>query len=244
MKTRVFLAILLLTVVAILYCSDDPSENAEYQRKTRELKALSERFKAETGFEGTIEYDYDNMKLSSFRGGFTDIAFPATQDTTIIRQSFERVVDKMLPYISATRAQLKKSSMFSNLWGIGTRYQQFVNGYPIEGGGYMNVSYTPKQNRIDILNDIVDIKQVAILNTISEAAAFKIARTAFEQTEYCNELTPTWRSKTVIQYKSRQVNGKAQPYRLCWRVTFPGLSYYIDAETSEWFHEGYVINDL
>jgi len=244
MKTRVFLAILLLTVVAILYCSDDPSENTEYQRKTRELKALSDRFKAETGFEGTIENNPELMILSKFTGSFKDIDMKNVTDSLSTRIVFDDVLNKLLPFISAPKNQLEKYELRSSSGTTRIRYYQTVNGYSIEGLGFINIAYDKNRDLFTIMNVTVNVQQTTVTNIISEEAAFKIARTAFEQTEYCNELTPTWRSKTVIQYKSRQVNGKAQPYRLCWRVTFPGLSYYIDAETSEWFHEGYVINDL
>jgi len=59
MKTRLIMLCVLLAMFMIMYASEDPAEQEEYTRKSRELKNLSERFKSETGFGGTIEYNYE-----------------------------------------------------------------------------------------------------------------------------------------------------------------------------------------
>jgi len=74
MKTRAFIVLLLmLMTLSAIFASEDTNEQEEYFRKKQELDLLAERFKAETGFEGTIQYNYIRMTLSQFRGNFRDI---------------------------------------------------------------------------------------------------------------------------------------------------------------------------
>ncbi|PKN73266.1 MAG: hypothetical protein CVU50_02940, partial [Candidatus Cloacimonetes bacterium HGW-Cloacimonetes-3] len=236
MKTRViiFLLLMLMAFTAI-YASENPAENEVYVRKNRELKALSEKFKAETGFEGTFEYNYNTMKLSSYSGSFSDIQLPATQDTTSIRQTIERVVDKMLPHLSASRTQLTKTAIFTSMWGNGTRYMQVINGYPIEGGGYLNITYNQTQNRVDILDATVDIPQEPIGNMIKKEDAIRIY---YENVEVDEEIK--YKKVFMPKFRLRYCNvnkldiSKTPDYRLCW---VGGASRYlaIDAVTGKMY---------
>jgi len=171
MKTRLIMLCVLLAMFMIMYASEDPAEQEEYTRKSRELKNLSERFKSETGFGGTIEYNYETMRLQSFRGTFPGIPFPVTSDSTALRNSFEQVIEKMAPYLSASKIQLEKTPIHFNRWGDGTRYIQKVNGYTIEGGGYLNITYSIDQKRIDVLDETVYIPQQPVGKMISEEEA-------------------------------------------------------------------------
>ncbi len=244
MNTKLILAILLICMAGLLFGSENPADMDEMQRRSQELKALSERFKADKGFEGVIETNTEVMKLSHFRGNFKDIDMTGVSDTLAFRQVCNKIISKLLPYIGAKENQLDAGKISISSTSTRTRYQQRVNGYPIEGNGYLNIFYDFDRNRFTILNVTVDIASIPLSRTVTQEDAFKIARTAFEQTELCNDSTPPWRSKSVILYKSRIMNGEEQPYRLYWRITFPNVSYYVDAETSEWFQEGYVVNNM
>ncbi|PKN72678.1 MAG: hypothetical protein CVU50_05935 [Candidatus Cloacimonetes bacterium HGW-Cloacimonetes-3] len=226
-----------------IYHRENPAFSAEYQRKSRELKALSERFKADTGFVGIIDYNYNEMRLQSFDGVFSDIKIVAAEDTLALRPAFDTILTKLLPFSMAPRDQLVKSSIGRKGSAYATDYVQIANGYKVEGAGFISIRYFPETKKFSIGNSAVDIPQEPIGIIISEEAAFTIARTAFEQTGLCNEFTPIHRSRTVLLYKSRQLNGQYLPYKLYWRVSFPSISYYVDVETSEFFSERYVIND-
>ncbi|MDD4308847.1 MAG: hypothetical protein PHO32_00545, partial [Candidatus Cloacimonetes bacterium] len=246
MKTRVFIFLLLMMIMVIsaIYASEDPTENEEYFRKKQELGILADRFKAETAFRGDIETYPDQMKLARFTGNFDDIDMTNVRDSVAFRQVCTNVINKLLPYIGANSEQLVLGKINVDSDQIDTRYYQKVNGYQIESGGYLNIYYLYSHKRFGILNVTVDIPQESLGNIISKEEAFSIARSAFEQTEYCNENTPKHRSRTTIIYRNRVLNGKSQPYRLYWKVAFPGLLYYIDAVTSEYYTERYVVNDV
>ena len=104
------------------------------------------------------------------------------------------------------------------------------------------ITYDEGKNRFSISNGTVELPDVDVSVIIAEEQAFQIARSEFEKTELCNENTPPWRHKSHIQFSSRKIGDVQLPYRLYWRIVFPGRMYYIDAETGEWFAEGYVIN--
>jgi hypothetical protein len=244
MNTKIFIAILLLLMaISTIYASEDPTEQAEYLQKKQQLDLLAERFKAETGFKGDIETNFEHMKLSRFTGNFDDIDMTNVRDSVAFRQVCNTVISKLLPFIGAKSEQLTPGRINVDSHQIDTRYYQIVNGYKEESGGYLNIYYLCEQKRFGILNVTAEISSELLGKVISQEEAFRIARINFEQTEYCNKLTPESRSRTTILYKSRVVNGEAQPYRLCWRVVFPGLVYYIDAITSEFYTEKYVTND-
>ncbi|MCK9308777.1 MAG: hypothetical protein PHH43_01300 [Candidatus Cloacimonetes bacterium] len=229
MKTRVFVAILLLTVVAILYCSDDPSENAEYQRKTRELKALSERFKAETGFGGVIDGDINRKVLTSFDGIFKDIDMSGVRDSVAFRQACSTVITKLLPYIGAKENQLSQGYISKDYYSLGTRYTQRVNGYQIASGGYLNISYDFVRNRIFILNVTVDVPQRPVTINLSLEQAIEIVinthRIRYHETE--KALEPY--EEIDIKYS----NVGSSVYRLMYLITLEDVTYYVDACSGE-----------
>ena len=96
MKTKLILAILLICMAGLLFGSEIPADMDEMQRRTQELKALSERFKADKGFEGVIETNTEVMKLSHFRGNFKDIDMSGVSDTLAFRQVCNRIISKLL----------------------------------------------------------------------------------------------------------------------------------------------------
>jgi hypothetical protein len=244
MKTKLILAILLICMAGLLFGSADPAEMDEMQRRTQELKALSERFKADKGFEGVIETNSEVMKLSHFRGNFKDIDMSGVSDTLAFRQVCNRIINKLLPYIGAKENQLDAGKISISSTSIRTQYQQRVNGYPIEGAGRLVVSYEKGYNRLSILNVTVKVENELPPIHVNQETAIGIAREAYEKTQYCNELTPNWRHRSAIVYKARVVEGATHQYNLYWRITFPSVNYYIDVSTAEWFDERYIINDV
>jgi len=242
MKTKALVTMLLLLLCTMVFASEDAGDAAEHARKTRELNQLAERFKAETGFTGRINYGYERMRLGSFEGNFSGIHFSAEEDTIAFRQACESIVEKILPLSPANRMQLSMSRISKSVRGYTTDYNQQVGGYRVEGAGFIMITYDEGRKRFSIGDNTVELPVGGVSVNITEEQAFQIARTEFEKTELCNENTPPWRHKSHIQFSSRKIGDVQLPYRLYWRIVFPGRMYYIDAETGEWFAEGYVIN--
>jgi len=242
MKSYLFGVFLLLLMVVPLIGL--PYEQmVEYNQKQAVLDERAARFKAETGFEGELTYNYYDMKFMRYSGQFTTIQFPTAKDSTSYRQAFNSVLEIILPYISARRIQLIEADFRLSTWNNSITYRQLVNGYPIESCGRLIISYKLAQKRIVILDETVDIPLATYGDIISQEDAFNIAWNHFVKTEHFSEKTPKSRSKTSIIYRNRILNGNPQPYELCWKVAFPGILYYINANTSEFYTEGYVINE-
>ena len=114
MKKYLFcLFCLLLIVVTLIGLPYEQTE--EYIQKQAILNERAARFKAETGFEGDITYNYQYMKFSHIIGNFRDIVITAPQDTVYMKQVFDRVLAKVKPYISAQEGQLFKGKTLSNI---------------------------------------------------------------------------------------------------------------------------------
>ncbi|PKN72677.1 MAG: hypothetical protein CVU50_05930 [Candidatus Cloacimonetes bacterium HGW-Cloacimonetes-3] len=176
MKTRaiIFLLMMLMAFTAI-YASEDPTENEVHVRKTRELKNLSERFKAETGFTGEIQYNYEQMCLGVLEGKFSGITITSTADTTAYRTAFNMILDRVLPYSKATKSKLYMSKITS-IWGdIDTKYYQIANGYNIEGAGSIKIGYDSGRNRFVVSDSAVEIPQINANELITKDRAEEIA---------------------------------------------------------------------
>ncbi|MDD2227796.1 MAG: hypothetical protein PHY48_00105 [Candidatus Cloacimonetes bacterium] len=233
MKTRVFLAILLLVVVAILYCSDDPNENAEYQRKTRELKALSERFKAETGFEGDISYNLQKAKFSILHGTFYNIQLKDPQNEELAERALDQVMLTMSPFTSAREGQLFPLNIESNQSAVSKKWEQRVNGYGVYPGGYIRIAYNISTNEFVISDATADIPNTPIPINISKDDAKEIMINEYKKSEFYNGRIRGSSQEPSIGYHRISTVGDPTPYRLFWSMMFFQVSYSIDAETLE-----------
>lgn len=162
MNTKVLIAILLLLMaISAVYASEDPTEITEYLQKKQQLDQLAERFKAETGFKGDIETNFEHMKLSRFTGNFDDIDMTNVRDSVAFRQVCNTVISKLLPFIGAKSEQLTPERINIRPDYYAVVYKQMVNGYPIENGGALKITYLPSSNqrRFSILDESVDITE-------------------------------------------------------------------------------------
>jgi hypothetical protein len=238
---RIVLAIIILLLfISCIYADGLPSEEAERQAKEHQLEQVAVSFKSETGFRGEINYDTNRMCLGFFEGKFADIRITANADTTSFRAVFEQILDKVLPYTFAKREQLSKRRITNNLGIIQTDYIQQINGYRVEGLGSLIISYEIGRNSFSIGNATVELPDEPLGEIITEAEAYQIAFNLYKQTaSYDDKYLVT--SKKVIAYKSREVDGISQPYRLYWRISFPKISYFIDAITKDTFSEKHIV---
>jgi hypothetical protein len=246
MKTRVLLALLLMMMTfTAIYASEDPTDNEVYLQKTRELKALSERFKAETGFVGRIDYNYNEMRLQSFDGVFSDIKIVAAEDTLALRSSFDTILTKLLPFSMAPRDQLVKSHIGRRGSAYATDYVQIVNGYKVEGAGFISIRYFPDTEKFSIGICTVNVPNTPTQVNITKADAIRIYNNTVPDDELLRSFTyrnPRFR----LAYSDIHLYDfeKAPEYRLCW---VGGASRYlaIDAMTGQiYINELGVIHDL
>jgi len=106
---KVIMLILLVLIVVISLNANSNEDMQEYNRKWNIMQERAERFKQETGFEGTITQHFREngpMRFGSIGGNFSDIVVTAKEDTVIMKQIFEQVKAKIMPYVKAEEGQL------------------------------------------------------------------------------------------------------------------------------------------
>lgn len=237
---KIYLLVLFLALSCLIYADGNPAEQVEHREKLRLLDQLAEKFKAETGFRGEINYSAELDRLGVYEGKFSDIQITSDADTTAFRAVFEQILDKVLPYTFAKREQLSKRRITNNLGIIQTDYYQQINGYRVEGAGRLSIVYEVGRNSFRIGNGTVELPDESLGEIITEAEAYQIAFDLYKKSELYDKKYPA-RGKTSIFYSSREEDGVSQPYRLYWKVSFPYISYYVDALTKETFSQRNIV---
>jgi hypothetical protein len=183
MKKAVISFILALFLVSLGYAYDTP-ENSDHWEKVHQLNQLGEKFKAETGFTGTIDNDVNRMCLGYMEGRFSDISISADADTSAFRDVFEHILDKILPYTYAKPENLTMGNIGSQ-WGITrTRYYQQVGGFRVEGAGFIAITYESGRNGFSIGNGTVELPEEDTDPIITPEEAKQIALNSMNSEKY------------------------------------------------------------
>ena len=218
MKTKALMVIVLLLFCSAILASGNDSKAEEYWRKTQELNQMAERFKAETGFVGDITFKHQEMKCATLTGTFSGIEVTAPQDTTSMKQVFNQLVSRILQYISAREEELFMGKVVSNDLRTNVRFTQKVNGYDIEHGGYLNISYIKNLKRFTVIDNTVYIRTRFVVPTVSKDKARQIYHELVLQDEtiQSTSIPPSIR---LIYYDINHYNNELNPdYRLCWVI--------------------------
>ena len=232
-KTRVFVALLLLAICTAIYASEDIADPELYWRKTQEMNQMVERFKAETGFTGEVAHGLKTMRLHTYRGRFSDIPFTADADTTAFREACERIVEKLLPYSPAKRRQLSMCRI-SKQWGsFTTDYKQQVGGYQVEGSGFIMITYEAGRKHFSIGENTVDLPEGVSVPVLKYEDAVRI----YDQNVVYDEVFKRiHKGSPFLRLKFCNINWadptKKSEYRLCWTGSLT-KTIYIDAITGQ-----------
>jgi len=227
MKHITFMVIVLLLTIQSVYADGNPAEETDHWEKVRQMDQLAERFKAETGFTGNVNYNIDRMKLRAYEGKFTDIPFSADADTTAFRQACDRILDKILPYSYAKIGQLSMSRISRRTGYISTDYYQIVNGYCVEGSGFIVITYDVGRYRFDIGDNTVELSEERRVN-ISLTQAIEIAKEVYNPNYKLDKSIEFSDPKTELLYTKDPQNITDNSYRLNYKISFWGLAIYID----------------
>ena len=220
------LLFVLLLAISYGYAQTSPEETAKHWQKTLELNQLAERFKAETGFRGKMNYNFERMKLGSFEGNFTDIPFSTDADTTSFRQACNRIIDKILPYSYAKRSQLSMSRITKSGRGYTTDYIQSANGYRVEGSGFIMITYEDGRKHFSIGDNTVELPESVQINITREDAINR----ALEY--HKNKVNPP--EHKLVPYvieDLRFCNPDEAGYALKYIIYLGDLVYYVDSST-------------
>lgn len=214
-KYLCYVFLLLLMVLPVMATPYEQKE--EYKQKQAILNERAARFKAETGFEGTISFNHQYMSFSRLSGSFKDIVVSAPQDTVFMRQVFEQVVSKVLPYIPASEGQLFIGNIMSNQWSTGVRYLQKVNGYNIENAGLLTVSYSNTLKTIAIMDNTVEVASF-VVPTVSSERAMHLYHSCISQDDVSplSKIPPTIK---LVYFNINLYSKNSNPdFRLCWVI--------------------------
>ncbi len=168
---------------SLIRASEDPTETDHWE-KVRQLDQLAERFKAETGFRGSIEHSTTTMRLHVYQGNFPGISFTADGDTTAFRQACEGIISKVLPNSRASSNQLSVSRISKSGRGYTTKYYQQVNGYRVEVAGYIKITFEDGRKYFAIGDNTVELPSSIEDTVISQEKAEQIALKDMNDSKY------------------------------------------------------------
>ncbi len=215
----------------------------EYRQKRAILNERAARFRAETGFEGSISFDFQNMKFSDISGSFRDLVVTAPQDTVNMSNVFDRVFTKVNPFITAQNGHFIKGSTTWNGNISLVRYEQVVNGYKVSGAGFITISYWSNTNRVTILDCTVDLPEVSAPINITLDQAIRIAIQRYDPNyNYIPDNVLSHPRSRLVYCQIPDDEGTAI-YRLCYMISFWGLTLYIDPSSGEIVHTRTLIID-
>lgn len=209
------------TLMAVPY-----EQTEEYRQKQAILNERAAKFKAETGFEGSITYNHQYAKFSNITGNFRDIEITAPQDSVSMRQVFDQVVLRMRPYLSAQVNQLYSGGVSCHDMGSRVIYRQIVNGYKIENGwGLLKLSYSNASKKLNILDNTAVISSETVPINISLEKAIKLAQD--EISIGANEMPYNPRIAYTLSGDSTDPR-----HYLCYILIFWGKSVCVDVSDS------------
>jgi len=225
MQKHIVLMILILCVVSTLMAV--PYERTEeYRQKQAILNERATKFKAETGFTGSITYNHQYMRFSQISGSFKGIDVTAFQDSVHMREIFTQVLAKVSPYIASRQDQLVRAKVVSNEFGTSTIYRQLVNGYKVEGGiGFLKMSFNSSTRKMTIIDDTASIRSDVVPINLSLNEALELVRVKIYNG---NEQTPY---NPRIAYTLVDVNG-GHEFFLCYILDFWDYTVCVDVSDS------------
>jgi len=232
-RMKKFLSILVLVLLCI-YLIADEFEKTEQPRFTEEqMDAKAAQFKAETGFQGQIEYNLEKGVFMKIIGEFPNIS---VHDTISARSATLSICDMLLPYLKAEREQLKIVRNYQDIMGFIVSLDQEINGYAIEPHAGMTIDFRKKNfSFIEVKSSIIPNLNVQTDNLLSRSEAEGIFNKELE-----NKLAQILNAEILItRYWSEDTQDKSQPeyYKPCWviyyRINVEHFAMYIDATSGK-----------
>lgn len=173
------------------------------------------------------------MRLHVYRGNFPGVSFTADSDTTAFRQACEGIITKVLPYSKATRGQLYLSRISKSGRGYTTDYYQQVNGYRVEGAGYIMITFEDGGKFFSISDNTVQLPEGVQVN-IARDKAISIALDYFK----AQVNPPEHKLVPYVIADLRFCNPDGSGYALKYIIYLGDLVYYVDSSTGriDWGH--------
>ena len=247
MKIMILLFLLLSVFFTLLVAQPARLSREEEDRRSKELTALSEQFKKETGFQGYLSHNTTLNKISRFRGGFPDLTFPPANEKEEAGLIFDEILKRILPYLSVPREQLTRENVTGDDSLVRVQYNQRINGYDFEdGGGRIIFFYNHRINELGMTNSLkkIDPSTLAAEPVITED---KIKEIFYDMIGYTEEdllsretkntifLLPKFTLMYCFDRNAMETPDVYYPrtYRLAWKIVYGLRLVIIDAVSGE-----------
>jgi hypothetical protein len=198
------------------------------------LSEKADRFKSETGFRGEIKLNEITKEIGKLEGKFADIPFSADKDTTSFRQACDRILDKILPYSRATRSQLSMNRIIGPGEYRSTEYYQLVNGYQVDGLGFIAITYDAGKYRFHIGDGSVELPDEDVTPVLTYEDAVRIYDNNVQEDESIKKIRKSrpFLGLCFANIYNDWEGDTRREYRLCWVGGYTRC-IYIDAQTGQ-----------
>jgi hypothetical protein len=204
----------------------------EYTRQRTIMQERAERFKQETGFEGTITQHFREngpMRFGSIGGNFSDIVVTAKEDTVIMKQVFEQVRAKVMPYVKAEEGQLFAEKVTTDITVTRVIYNQKINGYPVYRSGRLVIDYNFSTSEFIITDNTREISAEYVPINITEDEAIEIVKKHYGETS--NSIFVIRTLQPPLAYSPINEKANFNYFKLCYLVKYNDILHHIDPTT-------------
>ena len=229
---KVIMLILLVLIVVISLNANSNEDMQEYNRKWNIMQERAERFKQETGFEGTITQHFREngpMRFGSIGGNFSDIVVTAKEDTVIMKQVFEQVRAKVMPYVKAEEGQLFAEKVTTDITVTRVIYNQKINGYPVYRSGRLVIDYNFSTSEFIITDNTREISAEYVPINITEDEAIEIVKKHYGETS--NSIFVIRTLQPPLAYSPINEKANFNYFKLCYLVKYNDILHHIDPTT-------------
>jgi len=234
---KVIMLILLVLIVVISLKANSNEDMQEYSRKWNIEQERAKRFKQETGFEGTITQHFREngpMRFGSIGGNFSDIVVTAKEDTVIMKQIFEQVKAKIMPYVKAEEGQLFAEKVEAGRTFTGIIYNQKINGYPVYRSGRLVIDYNFSTSEFIITDNTREIPSEYVPINITEDEAIEIVLKHYGDEGKFDIYNKIFRMRFIgLQYESIPLGSGEKKYKLCYLMSHGGYLNFIDPSSGK-----------
>ena len=243
--------ITMLILLTVLSLTSLTANTDEYLRQRAILNERAEKFKTETGFEGTISHsksfrETGPMRFGNLFGNFRDIEVTAKKDTVIMRQVFEQVRTKIMPYVRAEEGQLFAEKVITDITMTRIMYYQKINGYPVYRAGRLVIDYNFSTSEFVITDNTREISSEYVPINITEDEAINIVLKHYGDEGKFDINNSVFRGMIFggLEYDPILLDSGEKKDRLCYIIFHGGYTNYVDPSSGKIIHkEGIVIRN-
>ena len=233
MLRGIIVAVLIFSMVVVLTAQNDGLSREELQQRRAQLNAQADQIRREARFQGKISNDPERNRITWLEGRFRDITFPALDDTLGIERAFDEIVDRIMPFFPVNREDLEIVNLGIKEHRIIVTYRQTANGYRIEGGALLRLTFYPRRESVYINNGLTYLDP-SVLPTEPRITREEAARIFEDNVGKPAGWAVPGDGSILLYCRVRNENNiPTNEFRLSWRIGNLKRVLMIDAITGE-----------